>query len=84
VFDKSAIRSRSLYGCVSQEDMGDRIRAEFMVDSIGYMANWLLMFGSKVTVESPEELKLKLVEITEDLYQHYSKTELEQSVSVSK
>ena len=84
VFDKSTIRSRSLYGCVSQEDLGDRMRAEFMIDSINYMANWLLMFGTKVTVESPEELKLKLAEITEDLYNHYSKTAIDQAVSVTK
>ncbi len=83
-FDKSAIRSRSLYGCVSQEDLGDRMRAEFMIDSIDYMANWLLMFGAKVTVESPDELKMKLAEITENLYNHYSKAALDQRVSVSK
>ncbi len=84
VFDKSSIRSRSLYGCVAQEDLGDQIRAEFMIDSVEYMAQWLLMFGAKVIVESPGELKLKLVEITEDLYNHYSKKTLDQTVSILK
>lgn len=83
-FEKTAIKGKSLYGCVSQEDLGDRIRAEFMIDNVDYMANWLLMFGANSTVESPEELKLKMAEIAEDLYAHYCKPSLYQPATVSK
>ncbi|GHM99275.1 hypothetical protein WSM22_07650 [Cytophagales bacterium WSM2-2] len=71
-FEKSALRGRPLYGSMSQEDLGTKIRSEFMMDSIDYMAHWLLMFGPKVEVEQPEELKIKMAEITEALYKHHA------------
>ncbi|MBS1680232.1 MAG: YafY family transcriptional regulator [Bacteroidetes bacterium] len=71
VFDKSALRGRPLYGSSSQEDLGSRIRSEFMMDSLDYMAHWLLMFGPSVEIEQPEELKTKMAEITEALFRHH-------------
>jgi predicted DNA-binding transcriptional regulator YafY len=73
-FDKTALRGRPLYGSSSQEDLGTRIRSEFMMDNIDYMAHWLLMFGPHVEVEQPEELRTKLAEITETLYKHHALT----------
>lgn len=73
-FEKSALKGRPLYGSLSQEDLGTRIRSEFLVDTLDYMANWLLAFGANVEVEQPEELKMKLAEITETLYKHHSMT----------
>jgi len=70
-FEKSALKGRPLYGSVSQQDLGTQIRSEFMVDSIDYIAQWLLMFGSAVEVNEPEELKFKMREVTESLYSHY-------------
>jgi predicted DNA-binding transcriptional regulator YafY len=43
-----------------------------MMDSLDYMAHWLLMFGPKVEIEQPEELKTKMAEITEALYKHHA------------
>lgn len=71
VFDKAGIRGKQLYGSASQEDLGDRIRCEFMMDNLEYMSRWLLSFGKAATVESPEELKLKMAGIVEELYQHH-------------
>jgi predicted DNA-binding transcriptional regulator YafY len=71
-FEKSALRGRPLYGSLSQEDLGTRIRSEFMMDSIDYMATWLLAFGPNVEVEQPEELKVKLAEVTETLFKHHA------------
>ncbi|MGC4021743.1 MAG: WYL domain-containing protein [Cyclobacteriaceae bacterium] len=71
-FDKSALRGRPLYGSSSQEDLGTRIRSEFMMDSLDYMAHWLLLFGPHVEVEQPEELRNKMAEITETLFKHYA------------
>jgi predicted DNA-binding transcriptional regulator YafY len=73
-FEKSALRGRPLYGSLSQEDLGSRIRSEFMMDSIDYMAHWLLMFGPNIEIEQPEELKTKMAEITEALFKHHSLT----------
>jgi predicted DNA-binding transcriptional regulator YafY len=72
VFDKAALRGRPLYGSMSQEDLGSRIRSEFMMDSLDYMATWLLGFGPYVEVEEPDSLKLKLSKLVERLHEHYS------------
>ena len=74
VFDKAGIRGKQLYGSASQEDLGDKIRCEFMMDSLEYMSRWLLSFGKSATVESPEELKLKMAGIVEELFQHHVET----------
>jgi predicted DNA-binding transcriptional regulator YafY len=72
VFNKASMKGKTLYGSVSQEDLGDSIRCEFMVDSIDYMAKWLLGFGKSATIEQPEELKTMMGEIVEELHSHYS------------
>jgi predicted DNA-binding transcriptional regulator YafY len=72
VFEKSVLRGRPLYGAISQTDLGDRIRAEFMVDSMNYIARWLLMYGTAVEVEEPESLRIAVGELVEELHEHYS------------
>lgn len=71
VFDKSALRGKTLYGSVNQEDLGDRIRSEFMSDSLEYMAQWLLAFGPHAEIEQPEELKALIADKVEKLYEHH-------------
>jgi len=71
VFDKARVKGKTLYGSVTQEDLGDAIRCEFMMDSLDYMATWLLSFGKAATVESPEELKVMVCELVEELHEHY-------------
>lgn len=75
-FDKRVIRGRPLHGSISQTDLGDRIRAEFMMDNLGYMARWLLMFGSSAEVEEPEELKAMVQGLVEELHEHYQKDKI--------
>jgi predicted DNA-binding transcriptional regulator YafY len=70
-FDKEGIKGKKLYGSASQEDLGDRIRCEFMMDSLDFMARWLLSFGKSATIEQPEELKQKVAELAEELFDHY-------------
>ena len=71
MFEKSGLKGKTLSGSVSQEDLGDSIRCEFMMDSMGYMAKWLLSFGKAATIEQPEELKTMMAEIVEELHEHY-------------
>jgi len=73
VFEKASLQDRPFYGSISQTDLGDKIQVEFMVDSIHYMARWLLMFGTKATILEPEELKTRVADITEELYNHYNR-----------
>lgn len=73
-FDKSALRGRPIYGSISLVDLGERVRAEFLMDSLSYMSRWLLMFGTSVEVEEPEELKVMLADLADELQAHYSKS----------
>lgn len=71
VFEKSGLRGQKLYGSLSQEDLGDHIRSEFMMDSLDYMSRWLLTFGTSVTVEEPEELRTMMMDLVNGLYHHH-------------
>lgn len=71
VFEKSGLRGQKLYGSLSQQDLGDHIRSEFMMDSLDYMSRWLLTFGTSVTVEEPEELKTMMMDLVNGLYHHH-------------
>jgi predicted DNA-binding transcriptional regulator YafY len=71
VFEKSGLRGQKLYGSLSQQDLGDHVRSEFLMDSLDYMARWLLMFGTSVTVEEPEALRMMMVDLTKELYSHH-------------
>jgi predicted DNA-binding transcriptional regulator YafY len=73
VFDKRALANRPLNSATTQTDLGDRIRAEFMMDSIDFIARWLLMFGSGVEVESPEVLRDRVAILSKELYTHHSR-----------
>jgi predicted DNA-binding transcriptional regulator YafY len=74
--DKAAIRNRPIYGSISQVDLGDRIRVEFLMDNLNYIAKWLLMFGTSVEVEEPEELRSHLANLVEELHEHYLRTSM--------
>jgi predicted DNA-binding transcriptional regulator YafY len=71
-FKKSVIQNRPLYGSISQTDLGDYVRAEFMMDNLKTLANWLLMFGTAANIEQPESLKTLMVQLIDDLQTHYA------------
>lgn len=75
-FRKDGLRGRPLYGCIQQTDLGDRIRAEFMLDNLGWMSRWLLMFGNAAEVESPDELKTLVANLIEELREHHGAPQL--------
>jgi len=70
-FRKEGLKGRHLYGCIQQTDLGDRIRAEYLLDNLGWMARWLLMFGNNAEVETPDELKQMIGELIEELREHH-------------
>lgn len=79
-FNKAALKNKQIYGGLSQKDLGDRIEVEFLVDNLIYIARMLLMYGSSATIDSPEELKQTMADITEELYVHYSKVPAPQAL----
>ncbi len=57
IFDKKALNGRPLSSTTTQVDLGDRIRAEFVMDHLDFIARWLLMYGKGVEIESPNRLR---------------------------
>ncbi len=72
LFDKAALGGRPIFGSISQTDLGDRLRVEFMMDNLRHLAHWLLTYGSAVEIESPDELKTIMTELVEELAGHYN------------
>ena len=57
-FNKDAARfvesQRYWFGYVDEEELDGRIRMRFLTQHINGLSRWLLMLGSKITVESPD------------------------------
>ena len=71
-FDKSVFIHRShVYGFVSEEDLGNKVRVTFLADHLGWLARWLLSYGGAVEIEQPEKLRTMVVELVEELQSHY-------------
>jgi predicted DNA-binding transcriptional regulator YafY len=72
-FEKSCLRGRPIYGSISVTDLGDRVRAEFLIDNLNQMSRWLLMYGTSCEIEEPESLKVMMTELVEEMMSHYSR-----------
>lgn len=76
LFDKKVARyigvQKHMYGYVSEEDLGDKIRMTFLTGYVRSIARWLLLFGNTVAVEAPGHLMDIMLELLEELNAHYS------------
>jgi len=63
--------SRYYHGFVSEEDLGNTVRMSFMTGNLKSFCRGLLMSGSTVEIESPEEAKVFMRELVEELVMHY-------------
>lgn len=70
-FNKESLYGRPLYGSIAQTDLGDKLRAEFMIENLDHMVHWLVMFGTGVTVEEPEALRTRMADFAETLAAHH-------------
>ncbi len=52
-----------------------------MMDSLDYIARWLLMFGNQVEVEEPEELANRVVELAEELHLHHVESKIQSTIN---
>lgn len=71
IFDKNELNHRPLSSTTTQTDLGDHIRAEFVMDNIDFIARWLLMYGKGAKIESPDRLRKRVAELAEQLYTHH-------------
>jgi predicted DNA-binding transcriptional regulator YafY len=76
-FDKSIIsfieKPKYYYGYVDEKDIGNQVEMYFMIDSVEYLARWIIMHGSKAEIISPKKLKDIVRALAQELYQHYNK-----------
>jgi len=65
--------ARHYYGFVSEKDTGDHVRMTFMTGNLKLFCRGVLMQGNTVEIESPEEAKVMIRELVEELSDHYLK-----------
>lgn len=77
LFDQREARyvnnSRHYFGFVSEEEVDGQVRMKFLTADFQMMARWLLSYGRGIEIESPEELKNIVLELVEELQEHYLK-----------
>ncbi|HLR26290.1 MAG TPA: YafY family protein [Fodinibius sp.] len=75
-FDQEMIRylgdQKYYRGWVSEEKVEDGVQMTFLTSSIEYFARWLLMWGRGVTVRKPEQLKIRIQELSKELFRHHN------------
>lgn len=59
------------YGWVSEQETGEGLEMTFLTSSIEYFARWLLTWGDGVKIIAPEELKIRVRELSKELHRHY-------------
>ncbi len=74
-FKKDALKylgdSKYYHGLVKEEVYKDKIEMSFITFSLDYFARWLLNFTNNVEIVYPNELKIKIKELTKILFEHY-------------
>lgn len=79
-FNKDAVRylgdQKYLYGYVTEEDLGEKVRVTFLTCWRQGIARWLICFGNHVEVEEPLTLNNLLIEMVEELNRHYLGTQV--------
>ncbi len=77
LFEKKEARyvnnSRHYFGFVSEEEVDGQVRMKFLTADFQMIARWLLSYGRGIEIEGPEELKNIVLELVEELQEHYLK-----------
>ena len=75
LFEKRAVKflneQKYLHGFVSEEEKGECVRMKFLTAHMDYFSRWLLLFSAGVRVESPEALKVLVLEHIEKCSAHH-------------
>ena len=66
--------SRHYFGFVSEEEIDEQVRMNFLSSDFNMMARWLLSYGRGVEIESPDELKELVQSLVDELQEHYLET----------
>ncbi|HTE31407.1 MAG TPA: YafY family protein, partial [Chryseolinea sp.] len=75
LFDSSIARyvkqTKYMYGFVSEEVVGSKVRMHFLSACHRSLGRWLLTWGNNVVIESPEKAKEVLIELVDELSAHH-------------
>jgi predicted DNA-binding transcriptional regulator YafY len=66
------VSAKHYYGYVSEEDLDTHVRMIFIASNMRQFCRGVLMMGDKVEIESPEEAKVVIQEVLEELNVHYN------------
>ena len=70
-FAQFAESRKYYFGFLEQTVDGDAVTMTFLNSSVEYMTRWLIQFGDQVKVLEPESLRVRLRELSQELYQHH-------------
>ncbi|HVI46853.1 MAG TPA: YafY family protein [Chitinophaga sp.] len=59
------------FGLMEETVKGDQTELTFLTSSVGYIARWLVMFGSAVKILESDELKTAMQALVIELKEHY-------------
>lgn len=80
-FKKEATRymtnQKYYYGFIEEKDLGDAVEMKFATPDYYYLARWLMMYGTSASINSPNELKDIIWDLTEELSEHLQKQMIE-------
>lgn len=74
-FEKSIAQytesAKPTFGFVKEEEAENGVIMHFLPDEIDHIARWLISYTQNVTILSPDSLKLRMQELTQQLKDHY-------------
>ena len=74
-FDKTAARcaetQRYWFGFVDEETVHGQVRMRFLTEYMKGLARWLLMFGNRIRIESPDALQTQMQLYVQELQVHH-------------
>ncbi len=65
-------KTRYYFGYVAEKDLGDEVEMDFWVNTLDYLAGWLLSLENGVTVDEPAELRHIMVDKIRKIAAHYN------------
>lgn len=68
---KDISKAKYYYGFICEKELPDCLEITFLIDSLDYIAKWLLTFGSKIQIISPTVLIDSIKRMINDLNEHY-------------
>lgn len=76
-FDQPTVRyvqnAKYFYGFVSEETLDTKVRMTFLTAYIKPFCKWLLSYGASVDIEYPETTKEIMLDLVEELTNHYAR-----------